>query len=219
MEKARTMRIAAKLPHNLWKDIVEAACYLRNRTPLERNKWHSPFGCVFKKQPILSHLKAYGCKAFAMTAEAQLKFHRKQKLEPRAHIGYLVGYQSSNIYKIWVPHKNKVILTRDVVFNESSFFENKIAQPELRQTISQLLEEIEIPEEQQVMKSTLEQEETLNHSDESDEEEILDEIVVNTGTQDVPDGEDDEDACERSEELGYIRRARVSYAATDRPGA
>ncbi|KID80999.1 polyprotein [Metarhizium guizhouense ARSEF 977] len=155
MEKARTMRIAAKLPHNLWKDIVEAACYLRNRTPLERNKWHSPFGCVFKKQPILSHLKAYGCKAFAMTAEAQLKFHRKQKLEPRAHIGYLVGYQSSNIYKIWVPHKNKVILTRDVVFNESSFFENKIAQPELRQTISQLLEEIEIPEEQQVMESML----------------------------------------------------------------
>ncbi|KID93530.1 reverse transcriptase, partial [Metarhizium majus ARSEF 297] len=199
MEKARTMRIAAKLPHNLWKDIVEAACYLRNRTPLERNKWHSPFGSVFKKQPILSHLKAYGCKAFAMTADAQLKLHRKQKLEPRAHIGYLVGYQSSNIYKIWVPHKNRVILTRDVIFNESSFFENKIAQPELRQSISQLLEEIEIPEEQQVMESMLEQE-TLNNSDESDEE-ILDEIVVDTGMQDESDGEGDEDACERS---GYI---------------
>uniref|UniRef100_A0A1Y1LVI6 Integrase catalytic domain-containing protein n=1 Tax=Photinus pyralis TaxID=7054 RepID=A0A1Y1LVI6_PHOPY len=203
MEKARTMRIAANLPHNLWKDIVEAACYLRNRTPLERNKWHSPFGSVFKKQPILSHLKAYGCKAFAMTADAQLKLHRKQKLEPRAHIGYLVGYQSSNIYKIWVPHRNKVILTRDVIFNESAFFENKIAQPELRQTISQLLEEIEIPEEQQVMESMLE-EETSEYSDESDEEEVLDEIVVNTGTQDEPDGKDDEDACERSEELGYI---------------
>ncbi|KID94461.1 polyprotein, partial [Metarhizium majus ARSEF 297] len=142
MEKARTMRIAANLPHNLWKDIVEAACYLRNRTPLERNRWQSPFERVFKKQPIISHLKAYGCKAFAMTADAQLKLHRKQKLEPRAHIGYLVGYQSSNIYKIWVPHRNKVILTRDVIFNESAFFENKIAQPELRQTISQLLEEI-----------------------------------------------------------------------------
>ncbi|EXU94526.1 reverse transcriptase domain protein [Metarhizium robertsii] len=203
MEKARTMRIAAKLPHNLWKDIVEAACYLRNRTPLERNKWHSPFGSVFKKQPILSHLKAYGCKAFAMTADAQLKLHRKQKLEPRAHIGYLVGYQSSNIYKIWVPHKNRVILTRDVIFNESSFFENKIAQPELRQSISQLLEEIEIPEEQQVMESMLE-EEPFNNSDESDEEEILDEIVVDTGMQDESDGEDDEDACERSGELGYM---------------
>ncbi|KID78688.1 Reverse transcriptase, RNA-dependent DNA polymerase [Metarhizium guizhouense ARSEF 977] len=86
---------------------------------------------------------------------------QKQKLEPRAHIGYLVGYQSSNIYKIWVPHKNRVILTRDVIFNESTFFEDRIAQPELRQTISQLLEEIEIPEEQQVMDSMLEEEETV----------------------------------------------------------
>ncbi|KAK9444495.1 Integrase, catalytic core [Metarhizium brunneum] len=110
---------------------------------------------------------------------------------------------SLSCYKIWVPHKSKVILTRDVIFNESAFFENKIALPELRQTISQLLEEIEIPEEQQVMESMLEKEETFNHSDQSDEEEILDEIVVNTGTQDEPDGEDDEDAYEGSEELGY----------------
>ncbi|KAK8912298.1 hypothetical protein VCV18_011539 [Metarhizium anisopliae] len=53
------------------------------------------------------------------------------------------------------------------------------------------------------MESMLE-EEAFEYSDESDEEEILDEIVVNTGTQDEPDGKDDEDACERSEELGYI---------------
>ena len=218
MEKARTMRIAANLPHNLWKDIVEAACYLRNRTPLERNRWQSPFERVFKKQPIISHLKAYGCKAFAMTADAQLKLQRKQKLEPRAHIGYLVGYQSSNIYKIWVPHKNKVILTRDVIFNESAFFENKLAQPELRQTISQLLEEIEIPEEQQVMESMLE-EETFNNSDESDEEEILDEIVVDTGMQNEPDGEDDEDACERSDELRYLTPPRTDPELEKSPEA
>ncbi|KAK8912023.1 hypothetical protein VCV18_004402 [Metarhizium anisopliae] len=53
------------------------------------------------------------------------------------------------------------------------------------------------------MESMLE-EEAFEYSDESDEEEILDEIVVNTGTQDEPDRKDDEDACERSEELGYI---------------
>ncbi|OAA34334.1 hypothetical protein NOR_08550 [Metarhizium rileyi] len=139
-----------------------------------------------------------------MIADAQLKLQRKQKLEPRAHIGYLVGYQSSNIYKIWVPHKNKVILTWHVVFNESSFFENKIAQPELRQTTSQqLLEEIKIPEEQQVMESMLEEEEEVfNHSDESDKEDILDEIVVDTSMQDEPECEDNEDTCERSDELG-----------------
>ncbi|OAA34885.1 polyprotein [Cordyceps fumosorosea ARSEF 2679] len=202
MEKARTMRIAARLPHDLWKDIVEAACYLRNRTPLERNHWHSPFERAFKKQPIISHLKAYGCKAFAMTPTAQLKIRRKQKLEPRAHIGYIVGYQASNIYKIWIPHKNKVILTRDVIFDESSFFENKVAQPDLLQSISQLLDEIEIPENEQAMETIIEQDQTVYHS-EDEEEEVLDEIVVNTSMQDEPDGEDDEQRCEESEEQGY----------------
>ncbi|KAM3425904.1 hypothetical protein NHJ13734_009822, partial [Beauveria thailandica] len=60
-----------------------------------------------------------------MTATAQLKVRRKQKLEPRAHVGYIIGYQSSNIYRILVLHKNKAILTRDVIFDEASFFENK----------------------------------------------------------------------------------------------
>jgi hypothetical protein len=202
MEKARTMRIAANLPHDLWKDIVEAACYLRNRIPLERNNWHSPFERTFKKQASISHLKAYGCKAFAMTAEAQLKLRRKQKLEPKAYIGYLVGYQSSNNFRIWIPHKNKVVTTRDVIFNEASFFDNSLVRPELMQSIDQLIEEIEIPETQQVVEAALDEEnETANESDEdtfdqedqSDEEAIEDVIVVNTGGQDdLADGEDNE---------------------------
>ncbi|KAK8912193.1 hypothetical protein VCV18_012684 [Metarhizium anisopliae] len=53
------------------------------------------------------------------------------------------------------------------------------------------------------MESMLEEEEAFNHSDESDEEDILDEIVVDTSMQDEPDGEDNEDTCERSDELGY----------------
>lgn len=201
MEKARTMRIAANLPHDLWKDIVEAACYLRNRTPLERNHWQSPFEKAFKKQPTISHLKAYGCKAFAMTAEAQLKLKRKQKLEPKAHIGYLVGYQSSNNFRVWIPHKNKVITTRDVIFNETSFFDNSLMKPELMHSVDELIEEIEISEAQQVVEATLEDEghniadqsdeESFDQEDQSDEEVIQDVIVVNTGSQDDPPDEDD----------------------------
>jgi hypothetical protein len=34
-----------------------------------------------------------------------------QKLDPRACIGDLVGYDSSNIYRIWIPIREKVIRT------------------------------------------------------------------------------------------------------------
>jgi hypothetical protein len=47
------------------------------------------------------------------------------KLNPQAHIGYLVGYDSTNIYWVWIPHKGIVISTRDVIFDESTFFKDE----------------------------------------------------------------------------------------------
>jgi hypothetical protein len=35
-----------------------------------------------------------------MTRNAQKKINRLAKLEPRAHISYLVGYNSTNIFRI-----------------------------------------------------------------------------------------------------------------------
>ena len=109
IEKARIMRIAAKLPHSLWRHIVESACYLRNKTPVVRNDWKTPLEMMFNKLPSVTHLKAFDCRAYDMTAAAQLKKKRRKKLDPRTQIGFLVGYTSTNIYKIWVPHKDKVI--------------------------------------------------------------------------------------------------------------
>jgi len=60
-----------------------------------------------------------------MTLDAQLKKKRLSKLDPRAHIGYLVGYNSTNIYRIWIPHKGIIISTRDVIFNKKTFFNGK----------------------------------------------------------------------------------------------
>jgi hypothetical protein len=51
---------------------------------------------------------------------------RLQRLNSKAWIGYLAGYQSSNIYRIWIPSLGKVISTRDVVFNEESVFDGKV---------------------------------------------------------------------------------------------
>jgi hypothetical protein len=53
-------------------------------------------GLTGPRKPILHHLRAYGCKAFTL-----MKFKgdpdypgKLRKLAPRAHIGYLVGYES-----------------------------------------------------------------------------------------------------------------------------
>lgn len=61
----------------------------------------------------------YGCRAYPL----KKKIPRTQKLEPRAHIGYLVGYDSTNIYRIWIPSEGKVVRTRDVSFDEERFYD------------------------------------------------------------------------------------------------
>jgi hypothetical protein len=52
------------------------------------------------RKPHLAHLKVYRYRAYAMTRNAQKKINRLAKLDPRAYISYLVGYDSTNIFRI-----------------------------------------------------------------------------------------------------------------------
>ena len=111
-DKERAMRTGAKLPHQLWPEIGRTAVYLYNRTPSYRSGWKTPYDQLHtasaklrgipqpKKQPDQTHLRAFGCKSYAMTSEAQQKVNRKMRLKPKGWIGFLVGYRSSNIYRI-----------------------------------------------------------------------------------------------------------------------
>ena len=45
------------------------------------------------------------------------------RLESRVHISYLVGYQSTNIFKVWIPTLSRVIAARDVTFDETKQYE------------------------------------------------------------------------------------------------
>jgi hypothetical protein len=66
-------------------------------------------------------MHVYGCKTY--TLDKRIK--RGDKLAPCASIGYLVGYDLTNIYCIWILSLRKVIRTRDVIFDETSFYNPK----------------------------------------------------------------------------------------------
>ena len=57
-----------------------------------------------------------------MTTDALTKINRCQKLDLNAWVSYLVGYDSTGIYRIQNPRINKVVRLRDVTFDESSLF-------------------------------------------------------------------------------------------------
>jgi hypothetical protein len=110
------MHIKAKLLHNLWQETVNTAVYLYNRTLRYTNNWQTLYKRFYTylgqqkgtentaRKPQLAHLKAYSCRAYAITKDAQLKRKQLLKLDLQAYIGYLVDYNSTNIYRIWVSH-------------------------------------------------------------------------------------------------------------------
>ena len=91
----------------------------------------------------MNHLVPYGCRAYSFIKNRS----KLEKLEPRAHIGYLVGYDSTNVFRIWIPSQKTVILTRDVVFDITKRYhpddDQSYATEEVIQTIQTLTIDIE----------------------------------------------------------------------------
>jgi hypothetical protein len=68
----------------------------------------------------------YGTRAYPIVKEREANQTRKAfKVTLHGHIGYLVGYCAFNIYRIWVPVLDRVIVTRNVTFNEDILYSLK----------------------------------------------------------------------------------------------
>ena len=84
------------------------AAYLYNMLPTEANGWKSPLMAVKDTVsiailiPLYSYLKAYRYYAYPLIRERKAGLKKKRKLKPRAHVGYLGGYDFTNIFRIWV---------------------------------------------------------------------------------------------------------------------
>jgi hypothetical protein len=142
--RSRSMRITANLPLPLCSEVYMAAAYLLNRTPTRSLNWRTPFELAFNKRPSVAHLRIYGCRAYALRQQIP----RGDKLSARSLVGYLVGYDSTNIYRVWIPslkskaHQGKVIRVRDVTFKEDRFYtQSDPTDPLLHQTELELFAE------------------------------------------------------------------------------
>lgn len=128
--RARALLLEAGLPKALWPEAVKAAIYIINRSPtkLPNGQWIIPYAEATgidhaqpKQRINLSNLRLYGCRAYVR----RQGIPKSHKMEPRADIGYLVGYTASNIWRVWFPHRGAVREVRDVVFDENLRYDPK----------------------------------------------------------------------------------------------
>ena len=110
----------------LWGEFLCATVYIRNRIVTARNDT-TPFEKIFNKKPSVADFRILGCEATVLTPE-----EIRHKLDPTSASGWLVGYPKTiKGWRIWLPQQRKVVISRDVKFNESRFIGDVISDPKM----------------------------------------------------------------------------------------
>jgi hypothetical protein len=137
---ARVIRIHAGLPKALANELICTAVRLLNVTPTKALGWRTPQEMVTGIRPDLSRLHVIGSRGFLLNKHLL----KGDKLEKRTFEGFLIGYDASNIYRVWLPHSNRVIRVRDVRFIDELYKEKPSTPP----VEPRIIETVHIPEEE-----------------------------------------------------------------------
>ena len=118
VESVRTMLHDADLPRKFWAEALSTAAYVKNRSPssvLQGNK--TPYEVFNKRKPNVNYFRSFGCEAYAHIPKDDRK-----KLDQKSLKCIFLGYgKFVKGYRLFDVEKEKIIFSRDVVFNESSF--------------------------------------------------------------------------------------------------
>jgi hypothetical protein len=127
IEKTKCIKEHVKLSKNLYFECYLVAAHILNRTSSSSLSWDSSWIFMQKllKESIrneIIHFKVFDCKAFSLLKKTNA-LKRNEKMKSRAFIEYLIKYDFINIFRVWNSKKNDVNDYRDVIFNESKFFD------------------------------------------------------------------------------------------------
>ncbi|GFW87114.1 retrovirus-related Pol polyprotein from transposon TNT 1-94 [Trichonephila clavipes] len=118
IEMARTLKYSTpevSFSAAIWVELVNSAIYILNRTGKSSIENTSPYELWLKKKPRLKHLRIIGSPCYA-----HVPAQKRRKMDKKAIQGYLVGYDGDERYGIWLKKEHKVILSRDVIFQEKA---------------------------------------------------------------------------------------------------
>ena len=126
MEMTRSMLKAMNVPNYMWGESVRHATYLINRVPTRALKNQMPYESLKGRKPSIGHIRVFGCVAHAKVDSVHLK-----KLDDRSqtlvHLGIEPG---SKAYRLYNPNSKRIIVSRDVIFDEKQAWDWKGADEE-----------------------------------------------------------------------------------------
>lgn len=115
------MLLSKILPERLWAEVVNTAVYVLNRTINTRSDFVTPLEMWSRRKPDISHLRTFGCVAFAHVPD---RF--RKKWDSKSETLIFVGYQTdSNNYRLFNLKTGRVTVSRNVKFDENQCTDTK----------------------------------------------------------------------------------------------
>jgi len=105
-----------------WADVVLCAAYIKNRCPSNAIRNKTPYELWYGHVPSVKHLRIFGSTCYALIP----KVHRN-KLGARSRKCIFLGYSNtSKAYRLYDEVNKKFVVSRDVIFLESSKSDNVV---------------------------------------------------------------------------------------------
>jgi hypothetical protein len=118
----RSMLHDQSLPLYLWAEACGTAVYLQNMSPHRILGKMTPEEAFTRRRPDVEHIRIFGCSTFS-----HVPSERRTKPDPTAQQGILVGYSEvSKAYQICILPLRKVVVRRDVIFEEDRAFSRSL---------------------------------------------------------------------------------------------
>jgi len=113
---ARSMLQNKSLPKQFWAEVVNTVVYILNQSPMKAVLNKTPYEAWFNRKPNVDHFRVFGCIAYS-----QIPKENREKLDGKGEKWILIGYSNeSKGYHLYNPKTKKMIVSRDVIFDEAS---------------------------------------------------------------------------------------------------
>ncbi len=119
MIRTKAMQIKTNLSTNMWSKVFKSIDYLNNRILKRALNWKISFEILIEKKSNLTHLQLYECRVYFL----KNIIFKKDRLKSKAFIDYLVRYDFSNIFRIWIFSRMQIIRIKDVLFDKTLFYD------------------------------------------------------------------------------------------------
>ena len=114
MSLVRAMLKAKELPKELWGEAVSTAVYIINRSLTKKLQGQTPHEMWTGRRPSVDHMRIFGSIAHVKETKPHLR-KQEDRSKPMIFVGYELG---SKAYRCFDPVNSKVVISRDVVFEE-----------------------------------------------------------------------------------------------------